>query len=277
MKIFFTMVMIAVVGCSAASCITARRDSVSGYIRDVPPESGVAKELRHREVATRRAGTMVIIHRGASDFAPENTLEAYAAAMDRGADGCEIDIRRSRDGVLYLHHDADLGRVFQGNGPVSHLTYFELLQCPLTKVHGTADSKTRIPSLAALLTLARQRAMLLHIDIKEPGLDDAISAMLDASDTWDHVVHINTYNSEKLRASPRLKLLSYKGWDHEAGQTDASQKVFLAKPAPMVFAGGDPTRALKLIGRVSSPLKPIPLPDELRTPWTQNKPATGNR
>lgn len=271
------MVLIAVVGCSAASCITARRDSVSGYIRDVPPESKVARESRHREVAARRAATMVIIHRGASDFAPENTLEAYAAAMDRGADGCEIDIRRSRDGILYLHHDAVLGRVFQGNGSVNRLTYFELLQRPLAKVHGTADSNTRIPSLAALLTLARQRAMLLHIDIKEPGLDDAISAMLDASDTWDHVVHINTYNSEKLRSSPRLKLLSYKGWDHEAGQTDASKKSFLAKPAPMVFASGDPTKALKLIGRASSPLRPIPLPDELRTPWTQNRPATGNR
>jgi len=215
---------------------------------------------------------MVIIHRGARDYAPENTLEAYAAAMDRGADGCEIDIRRSSDGILYLHHDRGLGRVFQGNGPVGGLTYSELLQCRLVKVHGTANDDTRIPTLAALLTLARHRAMLLHLDIKEPGLDAAIAEMLDASDTWDHVVHINRPNSERLRASPQLRLLDYKGWDHQAGQTDASQTAFLAKPAPMVFAGGDPAKALKLIGR-TSPFKPVPLPDGLRLPWTQDTPG----
>lgn len=267
MNIVFTVAMLMVVGFSTTACTTGSSGVVSGYIRDVSPESATGKELRHREVAARRRGTMVMIHRGASDFAPENTLEAYAAAMDRGADGCEIDIRRSRDGVLYLHHDDNLGRVFQGNGPVHGLTYFELLQRKPVKVHGTAGNDTRIPTLAALLTLARQRAMLLHLDIKEPGLDAAVAAMLDVSDAWDHVVHINTYNSEMLRADPRLKLLAYKGWVHEAGQTDASQKAFLAKPAPMVFSGGDPAKALKLIGR-ESPLSPIPLPNGLRLTWT---------
>ena len=275
MKILFTIALLAVVGFSTGACGADSPGSVSGYILNAPPESEAAKESRHREVTARRAGTMVIIHRGAYDYAPENTLEAYAAAMDRGADGCEIDIRRSRDGVLYLHHDADLGRVFQGNGPVGGLTYFELLQCKLVKVHGTADDDTRIPTLAALLTLARHRTMLLHLDIKEPGLDAAIAEMLDASETWDHVVHINAYNSEELRASPQLRLLSYKGWDHEAGQTDASQTAFLAKPAPMVFAGGDPAKALKLIGR-TSPFRPIPLPDGLRLPWTQDTPVADN-
>ena len=82
--------------------------------------------------------------------------------------------------------------------------------------------------------------MLLHLDIKEPGLDEAIAALLDALDTWDHVVHFNAYNSEKLRESPRLKLLFYKGWAHQAGQADASKRAFLAKPATMVFAGGNP-------------------------------------
>ena len=57
--------------------------------RAVPPEPAVARLARHERVAARRAGTLVICHRGASAFAPENTLEAYAAAMDYGADGCE--------------------------------------------------------------------------------------------------------------------------------------------------------------------------------------------
>lgn len=259
-----------------ATCLNAggAPEQVQGYIRDIPPELAEAREARHRDIAARRAGTMVIVHRGASDFAPENTLEAFAAAMDRGGDGCEIDIHCSRDGVLYLHHDDELGRVFQGDGAIKGLTYFELLQYPLTKVQGTADKGTRIPTLAALLTLARQRAMLLHLDIKESGLDDNIAALLNASDTWDHVVHINAYNSEKLRTNPRLKLLEYKGWDHEAGQTEPSQKAFLAKPAPMVFTKGDPAKALTLIGR-NAPIRIVPLPEGLRVAWTKDGPAGG--
>lgn len=276
MKPWPMLALLLMAGLATTACTTGRLRAVSGCIRDVPPESATEKERRHAAVAARRAGTMVIIHRGASDFAPENTLEAYAAAMDRGADGCEIDIRRSRDGVLYLHHDDELGRVFDGSGPVHGLTYFELLQHRPVRVHGAARSDARIPTLVALLTLARQRAMLLHLDIKEPGLDAAIAALLDASDTWDHIVHINVYNSQALRASPQLRLLGYKGWDHEAGQTAASRRAFLAKPAPMVFAGGDPAKALELVGR-EAPFRPIPLPDGLRIPWTQDGPAAGNR
>jgi len=52
-------------------------------------------------------------HRGASADAPENTLEAFAMARAQGADGVELDVRRSADGDLVLHHDAALpdGRV----------------------------------------------------------------------------------------------------------------------------------------------------------------------
>jgi len=48
---------------------------------------------------------LVLAHRGARRRAPENTLEAFAAARGLGADGVEIDVRRTRDGVLVLHHD----------------------------------------------------------------------------------------------------------------------------------------------------------------------------
>lgn len=49
---------------------------------------------------------LVLGHRGASARAPENTLEAVALARELGADGVEIDVRRTADGVLVVHHDA---------------------------------------------------------------------------------------------------------------------------------------------------------------------------
>ena len=67
------------------------------------------------------------------------------------------------------------------------------------------------PTFAALLELAGQRAMLLHLDVKEPGLEDDIARQFDDADAWDHVVSINTYNTARLRTHPKLKLLAYKG------------------------------------------------------------------
>jgi glycerophosphoryl diester phosphodiesterase len=60
-----------------------------------------------------RRVTDVIAHRGASRLAPENTLTAFEMAVIAGADGVELDVRRSCDGVLIVHHDARVsdGRV----------------------------------------------------------------------------------------------------------------------------------------------------------------------
>ena len=54
--------------------------------------------------------TRVIAHRGAHSRARENTLAAFAAALDLGVDGVELDVRRTRDGVLVVHHDSRVGR-----------------------------------------------------------------------------------------------------------------------------------------------------------------------
>lgn len=50
----------------------------------------------------------VFAHRGASDAARENTIEAFALAVAAGADGVELDVRRSADGALVVHHDAEI-------------------------------------------------------------------------------------------------------------------------------------------------------------------------
>ena len=52
--------------------------------------------------------TLVVAHRGASAAAPENTIEAFVLAASMGAHGSELDIRRSADGALIVHHDAHL-------------------------------------------------------------------------------------------------------------------------------------------------------------------------
>ncbi|MCL2539182.1 MAG: glycerophosphodiester phosphodiesterase [Oscillospiraceae bacterium] len=51
-------------------------------------------------------------HRGASSYAPENTFAAFYKGVEMGANGIETDVQRSRDGVLVLHHDEWIAKIF---------------------------------------------------------------------------------------------------------------------------------------------------------------------
>ena len=69
---------------------------------------------------------LVYAHRGGAALAPENTIPAFDRGMAEGADGLEMDVRLSRDGVPVVHHDAMLERTTDARGPVSALTAEEL-------------------------------------------------------------------------------------------------------------------------------------------------------
>jgi glycerophosphoryl diester phosphodiesterase len=65
---------------------------------------------------------LVLGHRGASAAAPENTLAAFARAREMGADGVELDVRRTADDVLVVHHDAEA----EGVGVIRTATFSDL-------------------------------------------------------------------------------------------------------------------------------------------------------
>src|SRR6266542_953186 len=68
----------------------------------------------------------ILGHRGARLLAPENTLPGFRAAISEGADGVELDVRRTADQVLVCLHDAGLGRTTNGRGPVREHTLAEV-------------------------------------------------------------------------------------------------------------------------------------------------------
>src|SRR5262249_32461323 len=144
---------------------------------NAPAETVERSRQRHRQVADRRHSVQVICHRGASEFAHENTLEAYRATFELGGDGNEIDIRSTKDGVLVCFHDDMLDRLLQGQGDVSELTWEELRQLSFRNP-GSFGDHCRIPTLEEVLDLHRKHGGLLHLDIKRPGLDRAIADLL---------------------------------------------------------------------------------------------------
>ena len=99
--------------------------------------------------------TAVIAHRGASKAERENTVEAFRRAVEMRTDGIELDVRRTRDGVLVVHHNPDLadGRV------IAHLDH--------------ADVPTHVPTLDAALDACRPAWVNVEIknDPTEPDFD----------------------------------------------------------------------------------------------------------
>ena len=217
-------------------------------------EAPARREYRHFVVAGRRQqGPLVIVHRGATAFAPENSIEAYAAAMDYGADGVEIDVRRTRDGVLVLFHDDMLDRLTDGFGPLNLLTFRELLGLRPERAFGRLRS-FRATTFAALLDLARERHMLLHLDLKEPDLEEELMRLLDAADAWDHVVYVNESNSVRLRTDPRYRPLSYKGpglYERRLDFDPAAVRAQLQLPGQMIMVD-DSRVAARVLQRPST-------------------------
>src|SRR5215208_3789095 len=82
--------------------------------------------MRHPFFAAPRP--MVFAHRGGSALKPENTIEAFDNGLAVGADGLELDVHLSSDGVVVVHHDSALDRTTTLTGPTAARTADELRQ-----------------------------------------------------------------------------------------------------------------------------------------------------
>jgi hypothetical protein len=176
----------------------------------IPTETPAEAKARHERVAERRKGVDIICHRGASEFAHENTLEAYRATFELGGDGNEIDIRATKDGVLVCFHDDMLDRILEEYGDVGDYNWKEL-QTFWFRNWGRFYRECRIPTLVEVLDLHRKYAGMLHLDIKRQKLDEAISELLTKMDMWDHVGYCNSETGGVILKDPRYKPRKYKG------------------------------------------------------------------
>ena len=118
-----------------------------------------------------KSGPLVVAHRGASARCPENTLEAFDAAVSAGADVVELDVRLTADGVPVVLHDYDLSRTTEGVGVVHELTLTELKRLDAS---GGRGPRAEIPTLRESLELLAGRA-LIDVELKnipgEPSFD----------------------------------------------------------------------------------------------------------
>lgn len=107
----------------------------------------------------------VTAHRGASGWAPENTLAAFSKAIEQGSDYSELDVRLSKDGVVVLSHDDSLRRTTGQRGAVRDYTVEELKTFDAGSWFGPEFTGEKMPTLQEVMRLVKGK-MKLNIEVK---------------------------------------------------------------------------------------------------------------
>ncbi|HCT90762.1 MAG TPA: glycerophosphodiester phosphodiesterase [Lachnospiraceae bacterium] len=152
--------------------------------------------------------TEIFAHRGASGYAPENTIPAFELAHRQGADGIELDVQMTKDGEVVVLHDETIDRVSTGRGPVREYTLKELRQFSFHNGMETYAGGVKIPTLAEVLRLARPWEMQVNIELKTgiywyPGLEKK-TAEIVRNEGMEKQVLYSSFNHYSIREIQRL-------------------------------------------------------------------------
>ena len=155
--------------------------------------------------ATNQEMPKVWAHRGASGYAPENTLEAFELAIDMGVDGIELDVQFTRDRELVVIHDETINRVSDGEGAVADLSLEELRGFNYNKTHPEYCAHSDIPTLKEVLDLVAPTDITLNIELKTsinpyPGIEQAVVDLVHEYDEYnlsDRIIY-SSFNHDSI-------------------------------------------------------------------------------
>ncbi|MGY5861886.1 MAG: glycerophosphodiester phosphodiesterase family protein [Candidatus Thorarchaeota archaeon] len=147
---------------------------------------------------------LVIAHRGASGYAPENTMKAFRIAWEMNADMVELDVQETSDGRLVCIHDFELPRTTNGEGYVGEATYHEIMELD-------AGQGERVPLLSEVLDFARGK-IGVNIEVKAVNVEKRILDMVTEREMLDSVMfssfmHNTVREIKNLNADTRTAIL----------------------------------------------------------------------
>ena len=139
---------------------------------------------------------MVTGHRGASGFAPENTMAAFRLAHEQGADMIELDVYLSLDGRLVVMHDATVDRTTDGQGRIEDMTLEQIKALDAGSWMGEQFKGERVPTLDEVLEWAKTR-VLVNIEIKGAGCEEQIVALAKKHELTDKIL-VSSFHHDYL-------------------------------------------------------------------------------
>jgi len=125
----------------------------------------------------------IVGHRGASGYAPENTILSFQKAIDIGCDRAELDVRLSKDNEIIVIHDAEVDRISNGHGLISEMNLAEIkeLNCP---------ENQKIPTLQEVINLCKDKIDLC-IELKAEGTPKAVNDIILKNQLLSSVIVIS--------------------------------------------------------------------------------------
>lgn len=115
----------------------------------------------------------IVVHRGANKLAPENTMAATQKCIELGADYVEVDVRTSKDGVLYILHDFTLDRTTNGTGPIQEMHSSEIDKLDAGSWFSEEFAGEKVPRLEPFLNAVNGKVKI-YFDVKKADLQQLI-------------------------------------------------------------------------------------------------------
>jgi glycerophosphoryl diester phosphodiesterase len=151
------------------------------------------------EIAAANTGKVLVIgHRGALAYAPENTMVSFELALEQGADLIELDVHQSADGELVVMHDGEVSRTTDGFGYIKDMTVAEIKELDAGAHFDEQFRGERVPTLPEVLSWAKERIPLV-IELKgdpipSDGIESRLVGMLRSHDMVDRVTVISFWH-----------------------------------------------------------------------------------
>jgi glycerophosphoryl diester phosphodiesterase len=153
---------------------------------------------------------LVFAHRGGSALAPENTLPAFDNGLALGADGLELDVHLSRDGVVVVHHDHRLERTTNLRGPIAQCTADVLSRADAGYFFRAGDgfpfrgAGAGVPTLAQVLAGYRDTRIIIELKVNDARLARATVDAVRAAGAVERV-YLGSFGWRVLRPARALE------------------------------------------------------------------------
>lgn len=163
------------------------------------------------ETAAKRNDHMKIIaHRGASGYAPENTIAAFDRALELKADYLELDVQMSQDGELVVFHDISISRITNRAGKIKTMNLSSLKKLNAGNYLDDSSQNQQIPTLIEILDRYRDKIGFL-IEMKDPenypGIEKKLANLLKERNLHmlkDHSIIVQSFNQQAIKRFNKL-------------------------------------------------------------------------
>lgn len=136
-------------------------------------------------------------HRGASEYAPENTMSAFDMALELGANGIELDLQMTKDGKIVIFHDNKIDNKSNKKGEIKDYTYQELLNFDFGSWFNLKYKGEKIVLFEDFAKKFLSKEMTFAIELKEEGIEKETLNIIRKYATHDNI-YITSFKYKAL-------------------------------------------------------------------------------